>query len=88
MRLPLWLTPIHYDIDMKPDIYQDDPEDFTNTGTVMIHMRCDAPTEIVTVHANKLVITSQSMVDNGKMLTSVRLMMFCYCVCFIQKRII
>lgn len=51
---------------MKPDIYQSDPEDFTNTGTVTINMECKEPTNTVTIHANKLTITSQSMTDFGK----------------------
>ena len=66
MRLPKWLIPVHYDIEMKPDIYRSDPEDFTNTGKVMIHMECKEPTKTVTIHINKLTVTFYNMVNNGE----------------------
>ena len=67
VRLPTWLMPVHYIIDMKPDIYQTDPEDFTNTGTVMIQMECKEATKTVTIHANKLEVTPKGMVDSCKL---------------------
>ena len=61
VRLPTWLKPESYIVEMKPDIYQDDPDDFTNTGTVKVTMTCINATNRVTIHSNKLNVTNPSL---------------------------
>ena len=47
-RLPETLSPYFYKLYLRPDIYTGDPETFTFTGTVVIHLTClEATKDIV-----------------------------------------
>ncbi|XP_067653450.1 uncharacterized protein [Haliotis asinina] len=59
--LPKDVKPISYDLEMKPNMYEGDPASFTFEGSVTIHIRCLQPTRDVTLHINKLNITSGSI---------------------------
>lgn len=54
VRLPLNVYPIHYDLELKPDMYGLDPTAFTFEGSVKILVNCTRPTMNVTLHVNKL----------------------------------
>ncbi|XP_048251328.1 uncharacterized protein LOC124113176 isoform X1 [Haliotis rufescens] len=59
--LPTNVKPLSYDLEMKPNMYEGDPASFTFEGSVTIHIRCLQPTSDVTLHINKLNITSGSI---------------------------
>ena len=60
-RLPSSLRPEHYRITVRPDIYQLNPEDFTNEGNVEVTLTCLEPTDMVVLHSHKLNITDQEL---------------------------
>ena len=60
-RLPSSLRPEQYHITVRPDIYQLDPEDFTNEGKVEVTLTCLEPTDMVVLHARQLNITDQEL---------------------------
>ena len=49
-RLPTDLKPSHYDVEIKADIYQPDPEDFNLEGWVTMHLDCQESTETIVFH--------------------------------------
>ncbi|ESP00388.1 hypothetical protein LOTGIDRAFT_238559 [Lottia gigantea] len=61
VRLPLHMEPIHYDVELQPNMYNNKPETFTFNGYARIHMKCVAASNNVTLHINKLNITDGSM---------------------------
>ena len=56
------MSPVHYDLTVRPNIYMDDPEDFSFTGTVMILVDVHEETTRVTLHYKYLLITEASIV--------------------------
>ncbi|XP_067940049.1 aminopeptidase Ey-like isoform X2 [Watersipora subatra] len=65
VRLPTWLIPVSYEVEMKPDIYQNDPKDFTNTGNVSILMDCKEETTRITLHIKSLTVKTYSLKEEG-----------------------
>lgn len=61
VRLPTALTPLEYDVELKPDFYGDDPEAFSLQGSVTIRMKCVESTNNITVHINKLTVDPASV---------------------------
>lgn len=59
--LPDNLIPFHYDLHLHPDIYQEDPKDFTFTGNVNIYIDCKKATQIITLHARDLSIDEKTL---------------------------
>lgn len=55
-RLPNTLVPIHYNIQLKPNIYQDDPADFGLEGFSEVILKCAIPTDLVVIHLLDLLI--------------------------------
>ena len=55
-RLPLKVNPLHYNLELTPDIYCDDPMKFTLIGHVSIIIKCAVATDVITLHINKLEI--------------------------------
>ena len=56
-RLPLDLIPIHYDVDIKADIYTGNPKNFSKSGHVRIHFECKNATDMITLHISGLTVT-------------------------------
>ena len=68
VRLPLNVSPLHYDVHLRPDIYGDDAKDFNFSGSVRIHVNCTRHTETITLHTKRLDILTtsiQMLVDSG-----------------------
>ncbi|XP_064646003.1 aminopeptidase N-like isoform X2 [Lineus longissimus] len=61
IRLPDTLVPVHYDLELTPDIYGTDPKTFRFQGKVKIIMTCKKPTDVVKLHINKLDIVDNSI---------------------------
>ncbi|XP_069131189.1 aminopeptidase N-like [Argopecten irradians] len=57
IRLPDNMKPYHYDITIRPELYNDKPETFTFSGRVDIFMNCIKATKNITVHSGSQVIT-------------------------------
>ncbi|XP_052782181.1 putative aminopeptidase-2 isoform X1 [Mya arenaria] len=58
VRLPTDLIPLHYDLALKPNMYDPDPTKFTFDGTVSINLHCNQQTNKVILHSNMINITS------------------------------
>lgn len=61
VRVPNNTIPYHYSVELKPNIYGDDPEKFTFDGNVEVYLECVTPTNIVTVHINHLTVDNSSI---------------------------
>ncbi|XP_069101890.1 uncharacterized protein [Argopecten irradians] len=62
VRLPRSLKPFLYELDIFPDIYKSDPQDFEFSGTVIIHITCEEATDNITLHSHLLTIDEDSVV--------------------------
>ncbi|ELT91342.1 hypothetical protein CAPTEDRAFT_224136 [Capitella teleta] len=60
--LPDDLVPVHYDIELRPDIYGSDADDFAFTGYSVMHFWCRTATDTVVMHINYLSIDNSSIV--------------------------
>ncbi|KAK2183343.1 hypothetical protein NP493_315g04044 [Ridgeia piscesae] len=61
VRLPLNVHPQHYDVQLRPDIYGDDPGQFNFSGSVDIHVNCTRQTDTITLHTKQLDILRASI---------------------------
>ena len=61
IRLPGSITPVHYDIQIRPDIYGDNPENFKFSGSVIITVDVKSSTDDIILHSNKLTIQKESI---------------------------
>ena len=62
---PSPFTPIHYNLELKPDIYRHEPP-FPFSGRVSIYVRCEVETRTMTLNINGQNIVDQSIaVDSG-----------------------
>ncbi|XP_076457361.1 aminopeptidase N-like [Babylonia areolata] len=50
-RLPSTLRPLHYQLELFPNIYGSQPADFSLSGRVAIRVLCQEVTSVVTLHA-------------------------------------
>ena len=62
VRLPSTLSPIHYNVELKSNMYGDIPEEFTFEGKVAIWMECKESTNMVVIHINKLTIDNDTLI--------------------------
>ena len=53
-RLPTSVVPRYYDLRLQPEIYTDDPADFSFNGSVKIWIECVNATDVITLHAYRL----------------------------------
>ncbi|KAL8580187.1 hypothetical protein ACOMHN_059160 [Nucella lapillus] len=53
-RLPTSVTPYHYDLELRPEIYGPDPAAFNFSGKVTIYIRVLEPTSTITLHSYRL----------------------------------
>ncbi|XP_013408526.1 uncharacterized protein LOC106172388 isoform X2 [Lingula anatina] len=66
VRLPADLMPSYYKLELRPDIYQDDPKGFNFSGKVDITMHCNNATNVIKLHIKSLTIDGVELVDmNG-----------------------
>ncbi|CAH1790157.1 unnamed protein product [Owenia fusiformis] len=61
VRLPTNLHPHHYKVELYPDMYKQNPEDFEFTGSVEILLECKEPTDEVVFHIKALTIDDASI---------------------------
>jgi hypothetical protein len=56
VRLPRDVSPVHYDLEIRPIIHLplDNPEQFTAPGTVTIRLHCVTATTSITLHSNDI----------------------------------
>jgi hypothetical protein len=60
------LVPSHYDLRIRPDIYQEKKEDFIFDGNVTIHFKCRRSTNRIKLHATGLEINQDAVRLTGK----------------------
>ncbi|KAJ8311772.1 hypothetical protein KUTeg_011127 [Tegillarca granosa] len=67
VRLPRTIIPDLYALELKPNMYDTNPETFTFEGSVKIRMLCIVNTQNITLHADNLNITTEnvSIVEEG-----------------------
>ena len=68
-RLPMNLKPIHYTIELKPDIYAKTETDFYTEGHVIIQIACIKSTQDILIHSYKLNISNISVVVSSVTIT-------------------
>ena len=61
VRLPPELVPTYYNLELKPDIYGNDPDQFRFEGYVEIFLNCTASTSVIVVHVTNLTIIKTSI---------------------------
>ena len=57
-RLPETLVPSHYDIDLRPHYYDNNPENFWFEGNVTIHLACVEATSFIYTHTRDVTVNS------------------------------
>ena len=58
---PSPFTPLHYNVELQPDIYRDEGPPFPLIGHVSIHVRCELETATMTLNADGINVTDQSV---------------------------
>ena len=61
VRLPRTVVPSLYEIEIKPDMYGDVPENFKFYGSVKIHLYCNTETANITLHKNKIRVNQSTI---------------------------
>ncbi|KAL8573751.1 hypothetical protein ACOMHN_019025 [Nucella lapillus] len=61
-RLPSDLKPVHYDLEIAPDLYGSDPSTFSFRGHVNITLECQSPTRQVILNAQNMSIPKADIV--------------------------
>lgn len=61
VRIPPDLVPTYYNLELKPDIYSGDPDQFRHEGSVEIFLNCTKSTSVIIVHINDLTIDRSSI---------------------------
>jgi uncharacterized surface anchored protein len=56
VELPKYFTPLHYDIELVPDFYSDDPTNFSQRCKTDILVNCTTITKELLFHSNNLTI--------------------------------
>ena len=56
IRLPTTVLPSHYEVTLRPDIYDKEPEDFIHTGSVIVNVTAKEATNVITMHTRSLTI--------------------------------
>ena len=60
-RLPRNVKPVHYKLELFPDLYGDDSQIFNFSGHVWIRIKCVSKINSVTLNINKLDIVDESV---------------------------
>lgn len=61
VRLPKDLVPEHYNVELTPDMYGDDPKRFTFSGKTDVEFKVEKATDRIIMHTNKLTYTNSTM---------------------------
>ncbi|XP_059161761.1 uncharacterized protein LOC131944899 [Physella acuta] len=61
VRLPKNVVPLHYNVELHPNMYLPDPANFTFKGSVKIWIKCITASDNVTLHFNVLEINNSSV---------------------------
>ncbi len=61
VRIPLDVYPLHYNLELRPDIYTGNPDTFRFDGRVEILLNCRVSTDVISVHSSKLNISTNSI---------------------------
>ncbi|XP_074640169.1 aminopeptidase N-like [Tubulanus polymorphus] len=61
LRLPRDLEPVHYVIELRPDIYSNDATSFRFHGFTRIYFKCLKPTDLITFHILNLEIDNSTI---------------------------
>lgn len=61
MRLPTALLPVHYKVELEPQMFSSDPESFTFRGSVDILLECKEATNNITLHIKQLELVNTSI---------------------------
>ena len=60
-RLPRNVKPVHYLVELFPDLYGDDPQTFKFSGYVWIRINCVSRTNSITLNINKLDLVEKTV---------------------------
>ncbi|KAH9512380.1 hypothetical protein Btru_039357 [Bulinus truncatus] len=66
VRLPTSFYPLHYNMEIQTFLNGTHPDNFTFKGYVKIWLRCDSPTDNVTLHALNLTLVNDSVKFYGQ----------------------
>lgn len=61
VRLPTDLHPTYYNLELKPDIYGDDPDKFQFEGYVEIFLNCTKSTSVIVVQVKDMTIPEHTI---------------------------
>lgn len=56
------LKPVHYNVVLRPNLYEDNSQNFTLNGSVRIYFNCIKSTNNITIHIQNLNVTDGSIV--------------------------
>ncbi|XP_033739761.1 aminopeptidase Ey-like [Pecten maximus] len=62
-RLPTSVKPLHYNLHLRPEMYNNRPETFTFNGTVAITIECNSATNNITLHIAQQNLTATPTVE-------------------------
>lgn len=65
VRLPDTVLPVHYNVEITPMFFADNPEDFTFSGKTSIIVECMKETNTISIHAKDLVIDQSAITLAG-----------------------
>ena len=71
LLLPTNLIPSHYNIQMKPDLYGNNPSLFKFEGSVEIFIECKEPTDKIILHVQSLNISDVQLTSSVSNVPSV-----------------
>ncbi|XP_033739357.1 aminopeptidase Ey-like [Pecten maximus] len=63
VRLPTSVKPLHYVLQLRPEMYNNRPETFTFNGTVAITVECNSATNNITLHIAQQNLTATPTVE-------------------------
>ncbi|RUS70352.1 hypothetical protein EGW08_021885, partial [Elysia chlorotica] len=66
VRLPDTIMPVHYDVELTPMFFADDPKDFTFSGKTTLIVECKNSTSTISVHAKDIVINQTAIRFEGE----------------------
>ena len=61
-RIPAAMTPTHYEVRFRADVYTGDVETFGFTGTVKMHLTCVGQTNLINFHTRQLELDEESLI--------------------------
>lgn len=65
VRLPLWLEPQHYYVELKPDLIADETGLFWFSGNSRVYFNVNESTDVIIIHSNKLNYSSVQVLSDS-----------------------